>query len=157
MRPLLDVELAALLPLLDTMGPGVVNVGHGRDPESVRRARSFGEAWTARGGLLGMVVSWPPVAASWLRPATRLAAAADLWVVADTAAGWAGIGPRLATTARWRPDRTVAFPGLDDPGLARLAGHAAVAGLRGVTVDGRTWTHDGRWVRITGAPIREPA
>ncbi|GAA1839826.1 hypothetical protein GCM10009836_18780 [Pseudonocardia ailaonensis] len=144
------VELDAVLRLLGRLEGGVVNVGHGRDRTSVRRARAFVDAWAARGGLIGAVVSWPPSAASWLRPAERLAAGADLWVVADTPAGWAGIGPRLAATASWRADRTVAFPGLDDPTLPRLAGRAAVAGLSGVTHDGRTWSHDGQWLRSTG-------
>ena len=77
--------------------------------------------------------------------------------VPDTPAGWAGIGPRLADTGRWRADRTVAFPGLDDPALPVAAGLPAGTGLRGVTTDGRTWTHDGGWLRITGSAAEERA
>ena len=153
----LPIELDAVVNLVRGLGDGVVNVGHGRDPASTRRAQAFLDAWTAQDGLLGTVVSWPAHAASWLRQAERLATGADIWVVADTPAGWAGIGPRLAETTRWRADRTVAFPGLDDPRLVISTGRVAVTGLRGVTADGRTWTHDGRWLRITGSGVQESA
>jgi hypothetical protein len=47
--------------------------------------------------------------AAWLRQAVQLVTGADIWVVADTVTGWAGIAPRVAASA----DRAIAFPGLD--------------------------------------------
>jgi hypothetical protein len=148
----LELETAAVLALVRRLRPGSVNVGHGRDPASIVRAEAFAGAWTDLGGDIGVVVSWPATAASWLRQARRLAAGADTWVVADTPSGWAGIGPRLAATGLWRADRTVAFPGLDDPALSRVAGPAATEGLRGVSADGCTWQHTNGWLR-TGRPL----
>jgi hypothetical protein len=144
-------ELATVLRLVRELAPGVVNLGHGRAPGSVARARAFERAWRERGGHLGIVVSWPATAASWLRPATRLARGADTWVVADDPAGWTGIGPRLAGTGAWWPARTVAFAGLCDPRLPLLAGPAPTDGLRGATRDGHVWRIAGGWLR-TGTP-----
>lgn len=143
----LQLELTVVNDLLQRLRPGVVNVGHGRDLASCVRAAAFVDAWTRRGGTIGAVVSWPASAASWRRQARRLSADADTWIVADTPSGWAGIGPRLAETGLWRADRTVTFPGLDDPALSRLAGQAATEGLRGVSTDGRTWQHTNGWLR----------
>lgn len=66
-------DLATVLTLVEGLRPGVVNVGHGHDPASRARARAFCAAWARRGEQVGAVVSWPAAAASWLRPATRLA------------------------------------------------------------------------------------
>ncbi|HEY2205972.1 MAG TPA: hypothetical protein VGH99_15980 [Pseudonocardia sp.] len=139
-------ELATVLRLVRELAPGVVNLGHGRAPGSVARARAFERAWRERGGHLGIVVSWPATAASWLRPATRLARGADTWVVADDPAGWTGIGPRLAGTGAWWPapdgrlrravrpapaparrPRADRRPARRDPGRARLADRRRVA------------------------------
>src|SRR4051812_39956353 len=100
-------ELDAILAMLARRGAVLVNVGHGRDEDSRRQAATFVDAWD---GEIGVVVSWPAEAASWLRPARRFAAGApDAWVVADTATGWAGFGRRLAENPSWEPARTVAF------------------------------------------------
>jgi hypothetical protein len=145
-------ELATVTRLVRELGPVVVNVGHGRDRDSILRARAFLHGWAEHGGHIGAVVSWPPSAASWLRPAARLARGADTWVIADQPGGWAGIGPRLAATGRWRADRTVAFSGLADPTLPSLAGVPATDGLRGATHDGRIWQLRGTWLRISRTP-----
>ena len=55
----LIAELATVFALVEGLGPGVVNVGHGRDPISLARARVFLQAWTRRGEQVGAVVSWP--------------------------------------------------------------------------------------------------
>jgi hypothetical protein len=151
--PGLQSELDTVLRLLRGLRPGVVNVGHGRDDTSIARATAFAEAWAETGGTVGAIVSWPPSAASWLRHARRLSADADTWVVADTATGWAGIGPRLADTDLWRADRTVAFPGLDDPSLTRLA---ATEGLRGASTDGGTWHHVHGWLHTSRTTPGQP-
>ncbi|MEJ3656941.1 hypothetical protein WEH80_28670 [Actinomycetes bacterium KLBMP 9759] len=101
----MSTDLATVLRRVEALQPGVVAVGHGRDPLSVAQAEAFAGAWP---GEIGDVVSWPARAASWLRPATRLAAAGDVWVVADATGGWRGMLPRLAGTS-WRSDRTVVF------------------------------------------------
>ncbi|MBO2454712.1 hypothetical protein J4573_47020 [Actinomadura barringtoniae] len=133
-------ELATVLRLLEAGGAHLVNVGHGRSPAARQAAEAFQRAWA---GEIGAVVSWPARAASWLRPATRLAAGApDAWVIADTAAGWAGPGRRLAETGIWRASATIAFAGLADPALPGLAGHHATEGLRGAAADGSVWLID---------------
>ncbi|MFG2001468.1 hypothetical protein ACGFNU_20190 [Spirillospora sp. NPDC048911] len=143
-----DAELDAMLRLLEGEGARLVNVGHGRSPASAARARAFLDAWP---GDVGAVVSWPAAAASWLRPARRLAAGApDAWVIADEPAGWAGIGPRLAATGLWRAHATFAFTGLAGPRLPALAGPESTEGLRGVTAGGRIWEiNDGAAVFFT--------
>src|SRR5262245_47718689 len=119
-------ELDTVLAVLARRKAGLVNVGHGRDEDSRRRAT---EVLEACGGGVGVVLPWPAAAASWRRPAQRLAAGApDLWVVADTAAGWTGFSARLAETS-WEPARTVAFAGLADPSLPHTAGRAATEGM----------------------------
>ncbi len=139
-------ELETVLALVRKHRAVLVNVGHGRSARSVADAEAFVEAWRERGGEIGAVVSWPATAASWLRPACRLAhGAPDAWVVADEREGWAGFGRRLAAQAAWRARRTVAFGGLADPGLPELAGWCATEGLSGADRDGRAWTFvDGR-------------
>jgi hypothetical protein len=133
-------ELDTVVAVLARRRAALVNVGHGRDEGSSRRAALFASAWTARGGEVGAVVSWPSAAASWLRPARRLAAGTpDLWVVADEPAGWSGLVGRLAGTGAWRPDRTVAFSGLGDPGLPLLVGRQATEGMCGAFADGGLW------------------
>lgn len=135
-----DAELDTVLALLARQRAGLVNVGHGHDEGSRQRAALFLEAWTAGGGDVGAVVSWPSVAASWLRPACRFAAGApDMWVVADTPSGWTGFGRRVAGVAGWRPTRTVAFSGLADPALPLRAGWEATEGLSGASPDGSRW------------------
>jgi hypothetical protein len=142
----------AVVVLLEARGARLVNVGHGRDPRSLACAGAFQRAWRAAGGEVGAVVSWPATAASWLRPARRLAAGApDAWVVADQVSGWCGLGPRLAATGSWWACRTVAFAALADPGLPSLVGPDATEDLHGALPDGSPWTfRDGRLV--TGAP-----
>lgn len=150
-----EAELAAVLQLTAAPRPAavLVNVGHARDPGSRARAAAFVAAWTARGGEIGAVVSWPATAASWLRPASRLVAGPpDGWVVADYPDGWRGIGPRLVATGRWRADRTVAFAGLGTPDLPLAAGRCATDGLRGATGDGRSWSILDGWLRVVDRP-----
>lgn len=135
-----ELELGTVLAMLDRHRPVLVNVGHGRDVTSTRRAWLFIDAWTAADGEVGEVVSWPSVAASWLRPACRFASGApDMWVVADLPGGWTGFGPRLAAAGSWRATRTVAFSGLAHPDLPRLAGRDASEGLSGALPGSGTW------------------
>jgi hypothetical protein len=139
-------ELAAVLDLLtDLPGPvHTVAVGHSRDPASRAAADAVTTAWTARGGVVPAVVSWPERAASWLRPATRLTAAhPDAWVVAAAPLGFAQLARRLRQDTDWSPARTVGFAALGDPALPALTGPDVLTGLRGATRTGQPWHHTG--------------
>ncbi len=139
-----QAELATVVELVHTHRAVLVNVGYGREPRSITCANAFVELWEASGGQIGAVVSWPIIAASWLRPACRLAAGApDAWVVADTIDGWVGFGRRLSAARSWRASRTVAFAGLADSRLPTVAGHEASEGLCGALPDGTPWTFRG--------------
>ncbi|MDQ3404763.1 MAG: hypothetical protein M3548_15445 [Actinomycetota bacterium] len=137
-------ELDTVVALVLRKHARLVNLGHGRDTVSVTHAERFIEAWRGHGDV-GHVVSWPAVAASWLRPACRFASGApDVWVVAAGPTDWAGLGKRLAGTA-WQARRTVAFSALATAELPTLAGTSATDGLSGATADGASWTFfDGR-------------
>lgn len=138
-------ELDTVVRMVVARGPGLVSVGHGADSRSALCATAFAEAWRDRGGTIGAIVSWPASAASWLRPATRLAAGSpDVWVVADRPGGWAGLAPRLVAGGRWDPRRTIAFAGLADPRLPEECPLAAVDGLSGAAADGTCWMFAGR-------------
>ncbi|WP_245572623.1 hypothetical protein [Actinokineospora enzanensis] len=145
-----DAELATVLALARRRGGGLANVGHGRDPASVAAARAFVAAWP---GEIGAIVSWPATAASWLRPACRLAAGnPDVWVLADQAGAWQGMGNRLTRMPEWRPNRTIAFSGLACPALPDRMGD--LDGLAGANPDGTAWSfHDGK-LRVTPSSER---
>jgi hypothetical protein len=141
----IDAELRTVLALVNARDAALVNIGHGRDAASVARAEAFTAAWQELGGQVGIVVSWPARAASWLRQARRFAAGPpDVWVIADLAGTWAGIAGRLEVQG-WSARRTIAFSGLADPALPGLAGGETVEGLCGAGADGTEWTvFDGR-------------
>lgn len=146
-------ELSTVVELARSHHATLVNVGHGRDPRSTAGARAFIETWAELGGEIGTVVSWPAVAASWLRPACRLAAGTpDAWIIADEASGWAGIGRRLAATEAWRARRTVGFAMLADPRLPAVAGVDATEGLCGAGPDGTVWAFRNE-VLLTGHDV----
>jgi hypothetical protein len=144
-------EVTTVIRLVREHRPALVNVGHGRTARSLACARAFVEAWEVGGGAVGAMVSWPQAAASWQRPACRLVAGLpDVWVIAEEADGWTGIGRRLIATGVWRPSRTIGFAGLASPGLPALAGSEATDGLCGSLPDGAVWTfRDGSLTDLT--------
>ncbi|MFF4248805.1 hypothetical protein ACFYY2_30670 [Streptomyces sp. NPDC001822] len=148
--PHTEAELAALIALLlsdPDARAGAVAVGSSRDAASRAAADAFTDAWQARGGTVLAVVDWPEAAASWLRPATRLAAGPpDAWVVAAALPGFARLARRLRDSTAWDPSRTYAFASLQDSRLPALAGPDTVHGLRGATAAGGTWDVRHRWV-----------
>lgn len=151
--PHTGAELAALVALLTRPGfrTGILSVGHGRDEASREAAHAVADAWTARGGRVLAVVSWPERAASWLRPATRLTTPMpDAWVMAAGLLGFAQLARRLRHSTGWDPARTFAFASLQDPRLPALAGPGVLDGLRGAGADGGTWYVDGS--RVTTHP-----
>jgi hypothetical protein len=121
-----DAELKALVNLIGRARHIVL--GTAADPVSRADGERIAAAW---GGLVLATVTWPETAASWLRPARRFAAPdPDVWVVAATPAGWAGMTRRLQTATPWRPHRTVVTAALADFRLP---------GVRGARADGTTW------------------
>jgi hypothetical protein len=87
------------------------------------------------------VVTWPEEAASWLRQATRFAAAdPDLWVMAGAPPGWAQMTRRLLWSTPWQPGRTIAFAALGTQRAIELVGAHNLEALAGATSDGGTWT-----------------
>jgi hypothetical protein len=86
------------------------------------------------------VVTWPEEAASWLRQATRFAAAnPDLWVMAGPPGGWAQMTRRLLWSTSWEPGRTIAFAALGTERAVGLVGAGNLPGLTGATAWGGTW------------------
>ncbi|ASW57373.1 hypothetical protein CIK06_02480 [Plantactinospora sp. KBS50] len=123
-------------------GPsGNVVVGSGRTPAGRDRAAAITAVWSATGGQVTDVVSWPEEAASWLRHARRFTASTpDVWIVAGPLPGWAGMCRRLYDSTDWNPARTFGFADLADVRLGVAAGWKRVAGMRGALADGGTWT-----------------
>jgi hypothetical protein len=133
-------ELTALIDLLHRQRPKIetITIGHGRDTASTAAAEAFTDAWNGAGGHILAVVDWPEEAASWLRPARRLAAGnPDAWVVAGAPLGWAQMSRRLRHSTGWDPHRTFGFAAI--PRSVTLAGPGTLEGLRGVTADGGSW------------------
>jgi hypothetical protein len=147
--PHTDAELAALIAMLTQprSRTEVLAVGHSRDEASREAAHAVADAWTARGGRVLTVVSWPEEAASWLRPATRLTTPQpDAWVMAAALVGFAQLARRLRHSTDWDPARSFAFASLQDSRLPDLAGPGVLDGLRGAIADGGNWDVDGRWL-----------
>jgi hypothetical protein len=139
----LQTQVDTLVRLAAARNAVTVSLGGGRDPESRAALDAFEGAWTTRGGYVLTRVDWPARAASWNRQARRLTDwAPDLWVIADTPAGWAPAVQRLATTDGWTADRTLGFAGLDHIDTIHLAGADILDGMTGATVTGGRW-----WIR----------
>lgn len=86
------------------------------------------------------VVDWPAAAASWLRPAQRLAGSQpDAWILADTPAGCAQLARRLTGQPGWTPGRTFGFASVATPDLLALTPPGALAGMTGATAAGGSW------------------
>jgi hypothetical protein len=133
-------ELSVILTLLRVAGASTIAIGHGRNPASTHTASAIARAWTDAGGDVLDIVDWPVTAASWLRPARRLASSRpDAWVIADTPAGFAPLARRLAADPDWVPSRTLGTASLDSPDLSQLALPARLTGLSGATANGGTW------------------
>jgi hypothetical protein len=83
-----DAELTRMTELALGRGAQAIAVGRGNSPAATRAAASFARRWEAAGGTVIRTVTWPESAASWLRQATRFAAAdPDLWVMAPDLPG----------------------------------------------------------------------
>jgi hypothetical protein len=133
-------ELDRMMVLALCRGARQVAVGQGRSAATARAVAAFCRGWEARGGMVLDVVTWPEEAASWLRQATRFAAAdPDLWVMAGDPRGWAQMTRRLLWSTPWQPGRTLAFAALGTQRAVELVGANNLQGLAGATADGGTW------------------
>ena len=136
-----EAELGRMMGLALRRGARQVAVGQGRSAATARAVAAFCRGWEARGGMVLDVVTWPEEAASWLRQATRFAAAdPDLWVMAGDPRGWAQMTRRLLWSTPWQPGRTLAFAALGTQRAVELVGAHNLQGLAGATTDGGTWT-----------------
>lgn len=134
-----DAELQRLVGLLRAARVRTITIGHGRHCTSIAAAAAINAAWTGPGESVEQIVSWPQDAASWLRPARRIAAGdCDAWVIADTPAGFAQLSRRLAHENRWSPPQTFGFASLASPDLIALTG-ILLSGMSGATGTGGFW------------------
>jgi hypothetical protein len=133
-------ELSRMTELALSRSARAIAIGRGNSPAATRAAAGFACRFQATGGIIICVVIWPESAASWLRQATRFAAAdPDLWVMAGPATGWAQMTRRLLWSTPWRPERTIAFAAIGTGQVTGLVGAHNLHGLTGATADGRIW------------------
>jgi len=145
-----DAELNRMTELALSRGAQAIAIGRGRFPVAARAASGFARRFQAAGGSVICAVTWPESAASWLRQATRFAAAdPDLWVMAGPATGWAQMTRRLLWSTTWRPERTIAFAAIGTRHVTGLVGAHNLPGLSGATADGGTWQISHGIVRVT--------
>ena len=134
-------ELGRLTELALLRSARSVAIGRGRSAAAAAAVTEFARRWEAGGGTVLTVVTWPEEAASWLRQATRLAAAdPDLWIMAGPPRGWAQMTRRLLWSTPWQPGRTLAFAALGTQHAIGLVGAYNLHGFAGATADGGTWT-----------------
>ncbi|MEV6522395.1 hypothetical protein AB0M43_10670 [Longispora sp. NPDC051575] len=144
-----DVETAALVAAARARGARTIAIGSGRDPGTLDAARTLADAWESTGGDVALRLTWPEVAASWLRQATRFAAAeADLWIMLGPPVGWAQMTRRLLWSTSWKPARALLAGAVSDSDVLGLVGPHNLSGIAGVTRDGHPWhlAPDGRIV-----------
>jgi len=151
-----DAELSRMTELALSRGARAVAIGRGRSRAATRAAAGFARRLVAAGGSVVCAVTWPESAASWLRQATRFAAAdPDLWVMAGPATGWAQMTRRLLWSTTWRPERTIAFAAIGTRHVTGLVGGHNLPGLSGATADGGTWQISHGILRVTPPPPKD--
>jgi hypothetical protein len=148
-----ETELNRMAELARRRDARTIAIGRGRSAPAAATAAAFARRWEAGGRIVLDIVTWPEEAASWLRQATRFAAAdPDLWVMTGPAGGWAQMTRRLLWSTPWQPGRTIAFADLGTWPAVGLVGAHNLDGLTGATADGRTWAvRDGQLQ--TAAPL----
>ncbi len=135
-----DAEVATVIRLAHNRHAQDIMIGSGRTPHALATARLIESAWERIGGQTLDAITWPETGASWLRHASRFAAAnPDLWVMIGPATGWAQMTRRLLWSTRWTPARTLATAGIGDPRTLALVGLANLDSLAGASADGTSW------------------
>jgi hypothetical protein len=135
-----EAELNTMAELARRRDARTIAIGRGRSAPAAATAAAFARRWEAEGRIVLDIVTWPEEAASWLRQATRFAAAdPDLWVMTGPAVGWAQMTRRLLWSTPWQPGRTIAFADLGTRHAVELVGAHNLDGLTGATADGRAW------------------
>ncbi|MFJ1831420.1 hypothetical protein ACIO6T_42405 [Streptomyces sp. NPDC087532] len=140
-----DAEVATIIRIARDRRARNIVIGSGRTPHALATSRLIRSAWDRIGGGTLDVINWPETGASWLRHASRFAAAnPDLWVMVGPATGWAQMTRRLLWSTPWSPARTLATAGIGDPRTLALVGLTNLDGLTGASADGASWlvAHD---------------
>ncbi|MFJ5726214.1 hypothetical protein [Streptomyces sp. NPDC093149] len=133
-------EAEAIVRLARARRAQSVAIGSGRTPHARESAHLIESAWDRAGGATLATITWPETGASWLRHASRFAAAnPDLWVMTGPPTGWAQMTRRLLWSTPWRPERTLATAAIGDPRTLALVGLINLNGLAGTTAHGTTW------------------
>jgi hypothetical protein len=146
-----EAELDHVAELARRRDARTVAIGRGRSALAAAAVAALARRWEGEGRIVLDIVTWPEEAASWLRQATRFAAAdPDLWLMAGPAGGWAQMTRRLLWSTSWQPGRTIALAGLGPPQAIGLVGAHNLAGLSGATADGRTWAVRDGLLQIAG-------
>jgi hypothetical protein len=146
-----EAELNHVAELARRRDARTIAIGRGRSALAAAAVAALARRWEGEGRIVLDIVTWPEAAASWLRQATRFAAAdPDLWVMAGPAGGWAQLTRRLLWSTSWQPGRTIALAGLGTPQAIGLVGAHNLAGLSGATADGRTWAVRDGLLQIAG-------
>ncbi|MES9558842.1 MULTISPECIES: hypothetical protein [unclassified Streptomyces] len=147
-----EAEVTALVALALARGAQTIAVGSGRDPLALTSVHTVVQAWERAGGVCVLELDWPETAASWLRQATRFAAAEpDLWIMQGPHLGWAQMTRRLLWSTPWQPARTLLTGAVSDRRTLDLVGLHNLPGIGGVTSDGDAW-HLGPDDHIVTAP-----
>ena len=129
-----EAELNRMAELALRRDARTVTIGHGRSAAAAGAAAAFARRWEDQGRIVLDVVTWPEEAASWLRQATRFAAAnPDLWIMAGPPGGWAQMTRRLLWSTPWEPGRTIAFAALGTERAVGLVGAGNLPSLTGAT------------------------
>jgi hypothetical protein len=125
-------ETTALITLARSRGAQTIAIGSGRTPVALDSARVLAEAWER--GKVELELSWPETAASWLRQATRFAAAdADLWIMLGPPLGWAQMTRRLLWSTPWKPAHALLAGAVSERDTLDLVGLQNLPGIGGVT------------------------
>ncbi len=122
----------ALAPSLGGGEGKTVNVGARNDAYGTGLAKSFGNAWKAKGGRIGEQVIYDPMQPSYNSEAGKIVQGApDAFVIVDFPETFGKVGPALVRTGDWDPAKTFVTDGLKSDSLPKDVGREATDGIRG--------------------------
>jgi ABC-type branched-subunit amino acid transport system substrate-binding protein len=109
-----------------------VNVGARNDAYGTGLAKTFGDAWKAKGGKIGQQVIYDPKQPSYNSEAQRITSGNPAaFVIIDFPETYQKVGPALVRTGNWDPKKTWGTDGIASSSLPKKAGSAATEGIRG--------------------------